>query len=95
MIQEYLRPETFLPVEYVNCTMYIQKKAQAAASDPFCNVHHRAKIAGLGSRIRSRVFLAPWSRKRLKKTGAGAAREKKIRSRSRLKKKVRSRNRSR
>ena len=31
-------------------------------------------LAGLGSRSRSRVFLAPWSRSRLKKkAGAGAA----------------------
>ena len=41
---------------------------------------------GLGARAgRSRLFLSPWSRSRLKKKpGAGAAR-KKVRSRSRLK----------
>ena len=47
---------------------------------PLCHTTY-ALMQGWGAG-RSRVFLAPWSRSRLKKTGAGAA-WKKVRSRSR------------
>ena len=46
------------------------------------NSYQLSGAAWLGCRSRSRVFLVPWSRSRLKKTGAGAA-WKKSRSRSR------------